>query len=73
MDETCSATTTVTLEQVPAQAGGTFPIDGGAAAAQGSYAQTGMDVLPLVIALAAIAVLGIVAAFITRRCSIRGR
>ena len=67
MDETCSATTTVTLEQVPAQAGGTFPIDGGAAAAQGSYAQTGMDVLPLVIALAAIAVLGIVAALIARR------
>lgn len=67
MDETCSATTTVTLEQVPAQAGGTYPIDGGAAAAQGSYAQTGMDVLPLVIALAAIAVLGIVAALIARR------
>lgn len=72
MDETCSATTTVTLEQVPAQAGGTYPIDGGAAA-QGSYAQSGMDVLPLVIALVAIAALGVVAFLVVRRWSIRGR
>lgn len=67
MDETCSATTKVTLEQVPAQAGGTYPIDGGGAAAQGSYAQTGMDVLPIVIALAAIAVIGVAAFLIARR------
>lgn len=67
MDETCSATTKVTLEQVPAQAGGTYPIDGGGAAAQGSYAQTGVDVLPIVIALAAIAVIGVAAFLIARR------
>ncbi len=73
MDETCSATTTVTLEQVPAQASGTYPIDGGAAAAQGSYAQTGMDVLPIVIALAAIAILCVAAFLVARRWSVRGR
>ena len=67
MDETCSATTKVTLEQVAAQAGGTYPIDSGGAAAQGSYAQTGVDVLPIVIALAAIAVIGVAAFLIARR------
>lgn len=70
VDETLTSTTRVTLEQVPAQAGGTFPLDGEAAAG-GAFAQTGSDVLAAIAALVAIAIAGV--ALFALCCSIMKR